>query len=398
MINIVNKYNCCGCGACINICPKQCISYQEDNEGFLYPKVNINDCINCNLCNKVCPYNGISKKRDPITIYAAKHKDDYIRLNSSSGGIFTSLAEKIINSNGVVFGCQFDKSWNAIHSYTNNIKELSKYRGSKYIQSNTLRTFNEVKSFLDKGLLVLYSGTPCQILGLKNYLRKEYANLITVDFVCHGVPSPKVWQLYIKSLGSNSVITDIKFRNKEIGWRNYTLYIKTEHKEFKYSMENNQSPYMKGFLNELYLRPSCHNCVAKCFASRSDLTIADYWWIHNIKPEMDDDKGVSLVYINTKVGYALFNKLDIEKVETNKIEDINEAYLFQGAVSYSAKENRNRNIFFELVNDKNLISIINDLTKPTFRKRFRLVIKKVLKKSYIIQYIYKKHIKTFIKK
>lgn len=398
MINISNKYNCCGCGACVNICPKQCISFKEDTEGFLYPNVNVEDCINCNLCNKVCPYNYIPTKRIPITIYAAKHKDDSIRLKSSSGGIFTSMAEKVVNQNGIVFGAQFDKNWNVIHSYTDNISGLSKYRGSKYVQSNTLFTFQEVKSFLEKDKLVLYSGTPCQILGLKKFLRKEYSNLITVDFVCHGVPSPKVWQLYINSVALNSTITDVNFRNKEKGWRNYTLYIKTNNAELKYRMRDNQSPYMKGFLNELYLRPSCHNCVAKSFASGSDITIADYWWIHNIKPEIDDDKGISLVYINSIKGRVFFDNLNVERLETNNVKDINEAYLFQGAVSKCAIANRNRSNFFSLMNDSNVFSIIDDLIKPTLSKRLKHSIKKVLGKSSIINKIYKKHIKPLINK
>lgn len=398
MIKITNKDNCCGCGACINICPKQCISFKEDNEGFLYPSVDAKDCINCNLCNRVCPYNDIPTKRMPVTIYAAKHKDDDIRLNSSSGGIFTSLAEKVINQGGIVFGAQFDKNWNVIHSYTDNIIELSKYRGSKYVQSNTLFTYQEAKSFLDKNKLVLYSGTPCQILGLKKFLRKEYSNLITVDFVCHGVPSPKVWQLYINNITLNSTITDIKFRNKEKGWRNYTLYIKTNNTEFKYSMDDNQSSYMKGFLNELYLRPSCHNCIAKGFTSGSDFTIADYWWIHNIKPEIDDNKGISLVYINSIKGKSLFNGLNIEKIETNNTKDIKEAYLFQGAVSESAIANKNRDNFFAFVNGENVSTIIENYTKPTLRKKFKQYIKRTFRKSKNVQYIYKKYIKPLIKK
>lgn len=398
MIKITNKNNCCGCGACINICPKQCISFKEDNEGFLYPNVDAKDCINCNICNRVCPYNDIPTKRMPVTIYAAKHKDDDIRLNSSSGGIFTSLAEKVINQGGIVFGAQFDKNWNVIHSYTDNIIELSKYRGSKYVQSNTLFTYQEAKSFLDKNKSVLYSGTPCQILGLKKFLRKEYTNLITVDFVCHGVPSPKVWQLYLNSVALNSTIIDVNFRNKEKGWRNFTLYIKTNNTEFKYSMEDNQSPYMKGFLNELYLRPSCHNCIAKEFASGSDFTIADYWWIHNIKSDIDDNKGISLVYINSIKGKSLFNELNIEKTETNDTKDINEAYLFQGAVSESAIANKNRDKFFAFVNSENVSTIIENYTKPTLRKKFKQYVKRTFRKSKTVQYIYKKYIKPLIKK
>lgn len=398
MIKITNKNNCCGCGACLNICPKQCISYKKDEEGFLYPIVNINDCINCNLCNKVCPYNSETVSRKPINIYAAKNKDEQIRLNSSSGGLFSALAEYVINQGGIVFGAQFDENWDIIHSYTDNKKGISQYRGSKYIQSNTLHTYQEAKSFLEKNILVLYTGTPCQILGLKKFLRKDYSNLITVDFVCHGVPSSKIWQLYIKSLSLDAPINYINFRDKQKGWRNYTLYIQTQFSNFKYHTNENQSLYMKGFLNELYLRPSCHNCIAKNFSSNSDLTIADYWWIQNIKPEFDDDKGVSLVYVNTTKGNHILTELNIDKIETNSEKDISSAYLYQGAVTQSAIPNLHRKQFFSLVTSANMNRLILDFTKPSLPQRIKLLGKKFLRKSRFLNSLYRNHIKPNIKK
>lgn len=398
MIKITNKNNCCGCGACLNVCPKQCISYKEDEEGFLYPTVNANDCIDCNLCNKVCPYNSETVPRKPIDIYAAKNKDEQIRLNSSSGGFFSALAEYVINQEGIVFGAQFDKNWNVIHSYTNNKKGISQYRGSKYVQSNTLHTYQEAKSFLEKDILVLYTGTPCQILGLKKFLRKDYSNLITVDFVCHGVPSPKIWQLYIKNLSLDAPINYISFRDKQKGWRNFTLSIQTQFSNLKFNTNENQSPYMKGFLNELYLRPSCHNCIAKNFSSNSDLTIADYWWIQNIKPEFDDDKGVSLVYVNTTKGNHILQELNIDKFETNSEKDISSAYLYQGAVTQSAIPNPHRKQFFSLVTSTNMNHLILDFTKPSLPQRIKLLGKKFLRKSRFLNSLYKNHIKPNIKK
>ena len=235
-------------------------------------------------------------------------------------------------------------------------------------------------------------------MGLKKFLRKDYSNLITVDFVCHGVPSPKIWQLYIKNLSLDAPINYISFRDKQKGWRNYTLSIQTQFSNLKFNTNENQSPYMKGFLNELYLRPSCHNCIAKNFSSNSDLTIADYWWIQNIKPEFDDDKGVSLVYVNTTKGNHILQELNIDKFETNSEKDISSAYLYQGAVTQSAIPNPHRKQFFSLVTSTNMNHLILDFTKPSLPQRIKLLGKKFLRKSRFLNSLYKNHIKPNIKK
>ena len=180
MIDKKEKNNCCGCGACVQICPKQCISMAADNEGFLYPQVNSAICIDCGLCEKVCPVINQSAPREPLVVYAAKNNNEDIRLKSSSGGIFTLLAEKVIEEGGVVFGAKFDADWNVIHDYTETIEGLAAFRGSKYVQSIIDDNFKTAKQFLNNGRKVLFSGTPCQIAGLKKYLRKEYDNLLVV--------------------------------------------------------------------------------------------------------------------------------------------------------------------------------------------------------------------------
>ena len=211
MIDIKEKNNCCGCSACVQICPKQCISMAADNEGFLYPQVNSAICIDCGLCEKVCPVINQSAPREPLVVYAAKNNNEDIRLKSSSGGIFTLLAEKVIEEGGVVFGAKFDADWNVVHDYTETIEGLAAFRGSKYVQSIIGDNFKTAKQFLNNGRKVLFSGTPCQIAGLKKYLRKEYDNLLTVDVVCHGVPSPMVWRDYLdykrakRAAGKNTV-------------------------------------------------------------------------------------------------------------------------------------------------------------------------------------------------
>jgi coenzyme F420-reducing hydrogenase beta subunit len=205
MIHLTEKTDCCGCNACVQSCPKDCITMQEDNEGFLYPAIDLETCIDCSLCEKVCPEIHQKEVRKPLQVYAAKNRNEEVRLQSSSGGIFTLLAEKIIEEHGVVFGARFDENWAVIHDYTETIEGLASFRGSKYVQSRIGETFSQAKQFLKSGRKVLFSGSPCQIAGLKLFLKKDYENLLTIDFVCHGVPSPKVWRKYIMQLSDSQL-------------------------------------------------------------------------------------------------------------------------------------------------------------------------------------------------
>lgn len=197
MITIIDKSKCCGCTACVQRCPKQCITLKEDDEGFLYPHVEINKCIGCNLCEKVCPLINISEKKAPIKVLAVKNRNEEERLNSSSGGIFIALAKYVIDHGGVVFGAVFDEKWEVRHTYTENVEGIIAMMGSKYLQSRIENTFSEAEFFLKQGRKVMFTGTPCQIAGLRKFLKKEYTDLLLVDVLCHGVPSPKVWRKYL---------------------------------------------------------------------------------------------------------------------------------------------------------------------------------------------------------
>ena len=351
MIHILDKHNCCGCAACVQACPKQCISFDEDEQGFRYPLVDENVCIDCGLCEKVCPVIHQADAKKPLKVYAAQNPNEEIRLKSSSGGIFTMLAEAVIDEGGVVFGVQFDKNWEVEHAYTESKEGLAAFRGSKYLQSRTGETYKQARDFLKAGRKVLYSGTSCQIAGLKKFLRKEYDNLITVDVVCHGAPSPLVWRTYLDELkkcpkgiaGKNSVcsslnetpvITGISFRDKSTGWKKYGFVLrgKSASKADKNTVLSSVNPYEKDcvlfhetvdknlymdvFTKDLCLRPSCHSCPAKSGKSGSDITLADYWGIQNHYPEMDDDKGTSLVLVNTEKGNALYQSVSSKKTET----------------------------------------------------------------------------------
>ena len=200
MIHIVDKHNCCGCSACLNVCPKACITMLADEEGFLYPKVDKTICIDCGLCEKVCPFMANLDAKRPIRSYAAINPNEQERYNSSSGGIFTMLMRETLNRGGVVFGAAFDKKWNVHHIAIESIEEMPLLQGSKYVQSYVGDCYRDAKDFLREGRDVLFSGTSCQIAGLRQYLRKDYENLTTVDVICHGVPSPRVWSAYLSSL------------------------------------------------------------------------------------------------------------------------------------------------------------------------------------------------------
>lgn len=316
MITITDKSQCCGCSACAQRCPKQCISMQMDNEGFLYPQVDISKCIDCHLCEKVCPVINQYEARTPLNVYAAKNSDDEVRHQSSSGGIFTLLAEQTIKDGGVVFGACWDKEWNVKHDSVDNISDLYRFRSSKYLQSVIGDNYLKAEHFLKTGRKVMFTGTPCQIAGIKHFLRKEYDNLLTVEVICHSVPSPGVWQQYLTTRlntlkWEKSDIRNISFRDKKTGWKTYSFVI--ENKDGNSFIElSSKNAFMRGFLADLYTRPSCHACPAKQLKSGSDITLGDFWSIESLMPEIDDDKGVSAIIVNSDKGKQVLHNINVE--------------------------------------------------------------------------------------
>lgn len=318
MIKVIDLRDCCGCSACVQICPKKCIAFNEDSYGFRYPIVDSGICIDCGLCEKVCPVLNQSESCKPMKVYAAQNQQERVRLNSSSGGVFTLMAEHVVNQGGVVFGAAFDEKWEVEHRYAMTRDGLDQFRGSKYLQSRIGNTYLQARDFLDKGRMVLYSGTSCQISGLKRFLKKDYENLLTIDVVCHGVPSPMVWRSYLKEVISIDKVSDIKtisFRSKSTGWRKYSLVITGMNKDV--SEVSSKNIFMQLFLNNLCLRPSCFQCPSKSGRSGSDVTLADYWGIEDNYPEWDDDKGTSLILVNTSRGVSIVDRLVSHKVETS---------------------------------------------------------------------------------
>lgn len=373
MINITDKHNCCGCGACANRCPKQCITMQEDKEGFLYPQVFISDCIDCGLCEKVCHELHPFEEYFPTKVLAAINKKEEVRLASSSGGIFSLLAEKFIREGGVVFGANFDDNWQVKLGYTEFKDGISKFRGSKYVQARTDTAYSDCERFLKENRFVLFSGTPCQIAGLKHFLRKEYDNLLTVDFVCHGTPSPKVWKRYLDETidAINRQIQSVRFRDKkDEGWKKFRLALEFENEgdTFIVSVPNSENAYMRAFLSNLDLRPSCHDCKAKSGRSGSDITLGDFWGVQNYYPEIDDNKGTSLVMIHTPKGEEVLDMGDIDFIESN----YEIAIEHNPAIKASVAPHRNREkFFFELEGSSSIQKLVTDKLNPTLSSRFR---------------------------
>lgn len=336
MIKISDKKNCCGCEACVQACPKQCIDFIQDAQGFFYPSINEDKCVNCGLCNKVCPIlNDEDYRLPPSTpVYAAYNKDGEQRKTGSSGGIFELLALETIRNNGIVFGAVFDEDWNVVHSYTETEEHVEAFKRSKYVQSRIGTNYKQVKSFLIQGKHVLFVGTPCQIAGLKHYLRKDYKSLITVDVVCHGVPSPMIWQKYLAekkneiahkyNANEDDVLFDsITFRDKVKSWRRYHLSLTYRVRKdgidaigpdsiigtsSQYVWEND---YMLSFLHDYANRPSCFDCKFRDGKCHSDLTLADFWGIESLtdEKELKADKGTSLIMVHTGRGQKVLDLL-----------------------------------------------------------------------------------------
>ena len=307
-IQLAPTDTCTGCAACVSICTTGCISMKEDREGFLQPHINTKTCIGCHKCEKTCPIlNPIEISTDFETqAYAAINKDEDVRMRSSSGGMFHALAKWTIEQGGVVFGARFNDQWEVVHDYTETIEGIEPFMRSKYVQSRIGDTFKQAKQFLDQGRWVLFSGTPCQIGGLKAYLKKDYEKLLAVDLICHGVPSPRVWRQYLKETTKGDTLLNFNFRDKKDGWREFQCVITTNTTRREQQMEN---VFFRGFLKNIYLRESCYQCAFKSIHRCADITMADFWGVQEVSPQMDDNKGTSLVFCHSSKGLRVMQAI-----------------------------------------------------------------------------------------
>ena len=331
MINFNSDNLCCGCYACHDICPKRCIS-MVNNGGFQYPIVNTNKCIDCKLCERVCPaLNPPTQLSKPDSTYAIQTKNLNLRHLSSSGGLCHIIAEKFIIDGGIVVGVELAKKTLEVnHIIVKNKIDLDLIRNSKYLQSNMSGIYLEIKKYLDSGTKVLFIGTPCQVSALKLFLRKKYKNLFSIDFICHGVPSRDIFQQLIEHLEKkhSSKISFLNFREKKPNWREFCTHIQFDNGK-SIDIPHNRSLFFRGFMSNLYLRPSCYNCHFNNHKSSADLTVGDLWGVEFINPSIDDNTGLNLAIARTKEGEQILTdlskKLNISKYSYNNALRFNPA-------------------------------------------------------------------------
>ncbi len=310
-IKINRLEKCCGCTACAQACPKQCITLQQGKDGFVYPVVDETSCVECGQCKAVCPILHHDKGNVPVTVLAEKNKDEQIRSTSSSGGVFYELAKSFVHNGGVVYGCALDDEMVARHIRVDTEQELVKLQGSKYVQSDMGRTMSDIKQLLDSGKRVLFSGTPCQTAGLRNYLKNDYENLFVIDVLCHGVPSPKLFADYLKLLSEKfgGKPVSVNFRNKQRGWKRLYMEVRFDNGKRHY-IYSGYDRYEGMFLNNISLRPSCYECKFTSASRYGDITLGDFWGIGKLYPEWDDDRGISVVMLNTPKGIEAYKQIE----------------------------------------------------------------------------------------
>lgn len=386
MLNITDKSQCCGCNACGDICPKDAITFKTDIEGFWYPEVNKDKCIDCGLCKEVCPIINIKdlKKNDlPESIcYAAEHKNLEVVFDSTSGGMFSALADMMYRSKGYVGGAIFNEDFSVRQYISNDKADLPKLRSSKYLQSNFEGFFKQVRDLVKAGEHVLVCGSPCQMAALRAFLRKDYDNLIIADYICRGINSPKVWRKYLDSFEERygHKVIYCKAKSKEYGWRNLTQKVILDNGKAYYETKD-QNNFTIGYLQTgVYCRPSCYDCKFKGYPRISDITLADFWGIEKVSTSMEKDLGTSLVMVNSRKGEAYFEKvkqrINYIQVPFKSIEAGNRALN-----SSVAPPKVDRKQFFEDLDKMSFIQIADKYIKnPISIKR---KIKDLLKGIYI---------------
>lgn len=372
---------CTGCLACVFSCPRHCLNIEIDEYGFSFPGLfDQEHCINCGVCEKSCPVLNHKELYKSTRAFAAYSLNTDIRSDSSSGGIFSELALEIIDQGGYVYGASYDENFKIHHICVDSKEKLGLLRGAKYAQSNLHNCFERIKKQVKEGKPVLFSGTPCQIAGLKSFLNKDYNNIFFVDFVCHGVPSPMVWEKYVKyraeSDNEGKMPVKINLRSKHTGWSHYkysNLFIYDNN--VRYSVESGSDLFMKLFVGDYINRESCSNCQFKGFKRQSDITIADFWGIWDVRPGMDDGKGTSAVLVHSKKGKQLFNniskRIKFEEVSFEEISQQNPSILI------SSKANKMRESILTMIQEGKIEEVKLMLLRKSKKSFMRRTLEKV---------------------
>lgn len=350
-----DKKFCSGCGACSQSCKLNAIEMKTDSEGFWYPHINQELCVNCGKCKEVCPFVKENKSERTPEVYAAKNSSDETRKNSASGGIFTLLSDYVLKQNGVIYGAVFGEDMQVAHIRVMDGEKRDAMRGSKYIQSRLDGIFKQVEQDVKENRSVLFSGTPCQVAGLKAYLGKDYPNLLLCDIVCHGVTSPKVFREYLSYIGQkyHSKVTQMCFRDKEQGWSNQKWKITLQSGE---TLVDNKDVdiYKRLYYSHVIHRPSCHECPYTSTIRQGDISMGDFWGIENSLPEFKDELGVNVLFVNTKKGASVFEQIKSDiKYQTSNLKDC-----LQPQLQYPTEKSEKREAFWKKYEQRGFSGII----------------------------------------
>lgn len=367
---ICNEDNCFGCLACVNACPRNCISIITDRNGFIRPDVDESKCIECNRCVKVCPANNPLPLNRLKHVYASQLSEDNAVMESTSGGLFQALARYVLHNGGIVCAARRESDNNLTHMIVHNENELYECLKSKYYQSSVGLTFREIKKKLLNGRKVLFCGTPCQVAGLLSYIGKNTNNLITCDLICHGTPSKKIVDRYIddKEKKYHSKVKEILFRDKKFGWKEMRMTLLFENGKMYSNTATNDDFYF-GFFHGMYYRRSCYICPFAKEERVGDITLGDFWGIEDTKSDLDPQKGISLVIVNTRKGEELLSEITDDIIlETHTIE---EAKRKNHNLNYPSRQNHNYDKFYKLL-DRHSLRYALFMSMPLRYIKFRL--------------------------
>lgn len=388
MLNRYPSINCTGCESCVNACPINCIVFEQNDEGFFYPHIDGEKCIHCGKCERACPSlvkKEECKEQNTPEAYAVINNDLEQRKSSSSGGVFVLLAKRILERQGLVFGAAFSDDCKSVeHIAVTDEKELHRLQGSKYVQSRIGKAYSEAEQHLKMGREVLFTGTPCQISGLLAYLGKEYDNLFTQDFVCHGVPSPGIWSRYLeeKEQSNGSEISCVAFRNKSLGWVFGQMKIDFQNGKST-SVCYHDDLYVRGFLADLFLRPSCYQCENKGLDRCADITLGDFWGVKQVAPSMNDFYGTSLVFAHNEKGKELLTLLDSIKMQP---VDAEAATRYNPAAIRSVKRPPQRELFFSSVKTASLTKVLGRMCRRTPKEKVKTMLRNVKHRLKALKY------------
>lgn len=374
----IDNEKCTGCSACAQVCPKKCIDMTVNKEGFLYPIIDDNLCIKCGACKTVCSIEQNSDRNNSESeAYVCFSLNDNIKLKSSSGGIFFEIAANFIKSGGYVCGAEYDENFDVHHTIVSSTEQIPKLMKSKYIQSNLNSSYSKIKKLLIDDKKVLFVGTPCHVKGLKLFLKKEYCNLICGEIVCHGVPSYKVFKKYTDYISKDTKLTNVDFRDKSTGWKNYSVKLSYDN-GYEYNQTHDKCLYMTGFIYNLFLRQSCYLCNCKLPNSYADFTLGDLWGAEKlINKSINDDKGVSLYISNTEKGNSILNSLS-ENAYINKL-DSNEYLKYNPSIVEPSKINPNRKKFFDNIDKFNFGVLWDYVHSKSSLKKIKIKLRNIIK-------------------